>query len=63
MKTLVCLIGGYYDIGGWDYLKIVFLLSIKVINHIYFIWDWSLIYSLCAFILPAGKLKEDDLDS
>lgn len=36
MNTLVCLIGGYYDTGAWDYIKIVFLLSIKVINHISF---------------------------
>lgn len=41
------------------YMKMVFLLSIKVINRI---WDWSLIYSLCAFILPAGVLKEVDVD-
>ena len=36
MKMLVCLIGGYYDIEAWDYIKIVFLLSIKVINHLSF---------------------------
>lgn len=28
MKMLVCLIGGYYDTGAWDYMKIEFLLSI-----------------------------------
>ena len=34
ITMLLCLIGGYYDIGACDYIKIIFLLSIKVINHI-----------------------------
>lgn len=36
VKMLLCLIGGYYDTGAWDYSKIVLFLSMKVINHISF---------------------------
>ena len=57
MKMLVCLIDGYYDIGPLDYLN--FLFTVYKGDKSYFIWDWSLIHSLYAFVLFAGMLKDD----
>lgn len=57
MRMLVCLIGGYYGTGAWDYMKNVFLLSIKVTSHI-FGGRLESNLQLCVFILPVSILKE-----
>lgn len=55
VRISVCLIGGYYDTG--DYMRNVFLLFIKLVNHILGRGRLESNLQLWVFILPVRILK------